>query len=289
MWDIATPIMLDDKHVGNIFLGQFLFDDEMPDYEVFRQQARTYGFNEEEYLAALDRVPRWSREKVEAAMSFYAAFASMIGNLSYSNIKLANTLEGRKRAEEALREREEFLSSIVENIPDMIFIKDAQDLKFVRVNEAGERLLGFKREDLVAKNDYDFFPKEQADFFTTKDREVLESGQVYDIPEEFIDTKPGPRILHTKKIPILDKRGNPAFLLGISEDITERKKAQESLAQSEALLRTTFENASIGVCLVGMDGRFLKVNQTMCQLLGYTEQELVQMEFSDVTHDEDAR
>jgi len=102
MWDIATPIMLGDRYVGNIFLGQFLFDDETPDYETFRQQARLYGFNEQEYIEALDRVPRWSRETVNATMTFYAVFAGMIGNLSYSNVKLAYALEERKRAEEEL-------------------------------------------------------------------------------------------------------------------------------------------------------------------------------------------
>jgi PAS domain S-box-containing protein len=107
MWDIATPIMLGNEHVGNIFLGQFLFDDETPDYKVFRQQARRYGFNEQEYIAALDRVPRWSRKTVNAAMSFYTALAGMIGDLSYSSIKLANALEERKRAEEALQRSEQ--------------------------------------------------------------------------------------------------------------------------------------------------------------------------------------
>ncbi|MEW6364584.1 MAG: MEDS domain-containing protein [Acidobacteriota bacterium] len=93
MWDMATPITIGDRHVGNIFLGQFLFDDETPDYGVFRQQARQFGFDEQEYMAALDRVPRWSRKKVNAAMSFYTAFAGMIGNLSYSNIKLTHAVE----------------------------------------------------------------------------------------------------------------------------------------------------------------------------------------------------
>jgi ligand-binding sensor protein len=59
MWDISTPIMLGDKHVGNIFLGQFLFDDETPDYEIFRQQALKYGFNEQEYISALDVLLYW--------------------------------------------------------------------------------------------------------------------------------------------------------------------------------------------------------------------------------------
>ena len=105
MWDMATPIMLGDKHVGNIFLGQFLFDDETPNYEIFRQQAYRFGFNEQEYIAALNRVPRWSRKMVNAAMSFYTAFAGMIGSLSHSNIKLANALEERKRAENILQAR----------------------------------------------------------------------------------------------------------------------------------------------------------------------------------------
>ena len=78
MWDIATPIMVGEKHVGNLFLGQFLFDDEAPDHDLFRAQARQYGFNEDDYLAALDRVPRWSRETVDTVMAFYSKFAQMI-------------------------------------------------------------------------------------------------------------------------------------------------------------------------------------------------------------------
>jgi PAS domain S-box-containing protein len=103
MWDMATPIMIGDRHVGNIFLGQFLFDDETPDYDVFIRQASHFGFNEQEYISALEKIPRWSHDKVNAAMSFYTSFAGMIGNLSYSNIKLATALEERKRVEEVLK------------------------------------------------------------------------------------------------------------------------------------------------------------------------------------------
>ncbi len=78
MWDMATPIVTAGKHIGNIFLGQFFFEDELPDYDLFRDQARKYGFDEAEYMAALDRVPRWSRETVEAAMTFYSRLAQLI-------------------------------------------------------------------------------------------------------------------------------------------------------------------------------------------------------------------
>jgi PAS domain S-box-containing protein len=112
MWDIATPIMFGNKHMGNIFLGQFLFDDETPDYEVFRKQAVRYGFDEKEYLQALDKVPRWSHETVNAVISFYTALAGMIGNLSYSNIMLANALEERKLVEGILNRLNRELKAI---------------------------------------------------------------------------------------------------------------------------------------------------------------------------------
>ncbi len=124
---------------------------------------------------------------------------------------------------------ERFLDSIVENIPNMIFVKEAAELRFVRFNRAGEALLGHAREDLIGRNDYDFFPEEQADFFTEKDRQVLAGGKLVDIPEEPIDTAHGKRWLHTMKIPVLGADGEPEYLLGISEDITARKEAQEAL------------------------------------------------------------
>ena len=92
--------------------------------------------------------------------------------------------------------------------------------------------MDIQKEELLGKNDYDFFPKDEADFFTKKDREVLNSRKLLDIPEEIIDTKNlGQRILHTKKIPLIDKDGKPKYLLGISEDITELKQAENSLKQ----------------------------------------------------------
>ncbi|MGI9535212.1 MAG: MEDS domain-containing protein, partial [Thermodesulfobacteriota bacterium] len=98
-----------------------------------------------------------------------------------------------------------FLDSIIENIPNMIFIKDAEDLRFLKLNKAGEQLLGYSRDEFIGKNDYDIFPKEEADLFTSGDRKVLENKELMDIEEETIHTKNlGTRYLHTKKIPLLN-------------------------------------------------------------------------------------
>ncbi len=142
-----------------------------------------------------------------------------------------------KNAEKEIKRSREFLNSIVENVPNMLFIKDANNLKFIGLNKAGEELLGVSRNDMIGKNDYDFFPKEEADFFTEKDRSVLKGGVLYEIPEEKIHTKnKGVRILETKKIPILDEKGKPKYLLGISNDITERILMEEELRQKSAEL-----------------------------------------------------
>jgi PAS domain S-box-containing protein len=144
----------------------------------------------------------------------------------------------RKQAEELVRTSESFLSSVLDHLPNMVFVKDSADLRFVRVNKAGEELLGLSRDEILGKCDHDFFPKDQADFFTDKDRTVIENHQLVDILEEPIQTKrKGLRYLHTKKIPLYGSAGRPQYLVGISEDITERKQAEEDLRSAYDQLR----------------------------------------------------
>ncbi|MCA1794435.1 MAG: PAS domain S-box protein [Desulfobacteraceae bacterium] len=97
MWDVAIPIFVGDKHFGNLFIGQFFYEDENIDYDTFRFQAHKFGFNEKTYMDALDRVPRFSRNAVEIAMNYYSRLVEIISTLSYSNLKLARTLEEHKR------------------------------------------------------------------------------------------------------------------------------------------------------------------------------------------------
>jgi len=211
-------------------------------------------------------------------------------------ISICRDITERKKAEEELKKAKEnvekkieertaelnkqkvFLSSILENVPNMIFVKDAKDLKFELFNKAGEELLGYKREQLLGKSDYDFFPKSQAEFFINKDRNVIKSGKLLDIPEEPIDTKSGKRFLHTKKIPILDDH-KAIYLMGISEDITEKRK-------TEIEYKAIMDNMLDGFVVIDLKGKFLEVNSSYCNMLGYSREELLKLNFNfvDIKH-----
>jgi PAS domain S-box-containing protein len=137
----------------------------------------------------------------------------------------------------------------------MVFVKDAATLTFVRFNRAGEELLGRPREAMLGKTDLDFFPRDQAEFFQARDREVLASGKLVDVLEEPIETPRGQRWLHTKKIPILGERGEPRYLLGISEDITERKNAEARRAAETRDLERRVEQRTTELTRVNDDLR----------------------------------
>ena len=142
----------------------------------------------------------------------------------------------RKMAEEALRRNEDYLKNVVDNIPVMVFAKDAATLRYVTLNKAGEDLLELPREELLGKRDCDILPGEQAESFMQKDRLTLERGVLVESLEEAFKTSSGRElILHTKKIPLFDDQGEARYLLGIAEDITARKHLEEQLLQSQKM------------------------------------------------------
>jgi PAS domain S-box-containing protein len=128
LWDVSTPIFIGNKLFGNIFLGQFFFEGEEPDQDIFRWQAKKFGFDEIEYLNALARVPRWSREMVLQTMNFYSKLSSLISNLSFSNVKLARSVEDLNRAKLKLTESEAVLQKVNAN-NDKLFSIIAHDLR----------------------------------------------------------------------------------------------------------------------------------------------------------------
>jgi diguanylate cyclase (GGDEF)-like protein/PAS domain S-box-containing protein len=137
----------------------------------------------------------------------------------------------RRRAEDDLRRTRAFLDTVIENVPAMLFVKEPNELRYMLMNRAGEKLLGISRDQIIGKNDHDLLPSAVADIAAARDRELLRVGGQPDIVnEEPIHTPHnGTRLLSTKRIMVLDQDSNPQYLLGVAEDITERKRAEQRI------------------------------------------------------------
>ncbi|HSI03654.1 MAG TPA: PAS domain S-box protein, partial [Myxococcota bacterium] len=176
-----------------------------------------------------------------------------------------------KTSNETLAQANRFLDAMIDNIPHMVFVKEAENLSFVRFNRAGEELLGTSSASLFGKNDHDFFPKEEAEFFQSKDRDTLRSKTLHVIPEEPIQTPGGTRILRTLNVPILDEQGTPRYLLGISEDITARKAGEEARARLAAIV----SDSEDGIFSMSLDGKITSWNRSAERMFGYDAKEML--------------
>jgi len=135
----------------------------------------------------------------------------------------------RKKAEDALRKSEGKYRTLLENVPQKIFLKDMNSV-YVSCNENYARDLKIKSDEITGKTDYDFYPKELAEKYRADDRRIMESGETEDIEEDYIQD--GQKVfVHTVKTPVKDEKGNVVGILGIFWDITEQKQMEEKLRQ----------------------------------------------------------
>jgi PAS domain S-box-containing protein len=188
---------------------------------------------------------RWVHARSAATRSKSGEIIALVGT--------TEDISRRKSQEKELNHMQRLLTSVIENLPITVFLKEATELRFVLWNKAGEKLLGYSNAELIGKNDYDFFPLEQADYFTLMDRETLARRELVEIGEETLQTRiHGPRVVHTRKIPILDSNGEATHLLGICEDITDRKRSERELEQMHKELLETSRQAGMAEVATGV-------------------------------------
>ncbi len=236
MWDIATPLMVDGRHVGNIFSGQFFFDNEPLDYELFRSQARRYGFDEQAYMAALGAVQRLSRETVNTGMRFLMKLAHMISQLSYSNIKLVRSLTERDALMNSLQASEERYRNLVDGVPVGIF-RTTADGNILDANAPLVHMLGYHdREALLASNAAGIYasPEGRKQWKVRADKE----GIVRDFETQM--QRPDGNLIWVRISGRVtrDDENRIQYYEGVLEDITERRQTAEALQKAqEELIR----------------------------------------------------
>lgn len=147
-----------------------------------------------------------------------------------SVIEVCRDVTARKRAEDALQQERSLLRTLIDHLPDCIYVKDAQG-RFLAANLATARLMGATTpNELLGKTDFDFYPPQRAAEYRADEQRLLHSGQpILDKDEPHLDSAGNPRVVLTTKVPIKDHQGTVVGLVGVTRDITDRKQAEESL------------------------------------------------------------
>lgn len=206
----------------------------------------------------------------------------------YRLIGTSFNITDRKRIEEALRESESVLRQLTENLPLLFGIRTLDYSRWLYVNLAFEKICG-RPVQLI----YDD-PDGWCQFTHPDDVQRVMANQVLPsrpepISQEFRIVRPDREIrwIRMMELPVDDAGGNPYRVAMIAEDITESRRTEEALRESEERFRRAFDDAPIGIALVSLEGRFVKVNRALCEIVGYSEAELLSITFQDITHPDD--
>ena len=182
-------------------------------------------------------------------------------------LSVFHDLTDRKLAEMRLRESELLYHSLVENLPQNIFRKDAEG-RFTFVNDGFCRELGKTREEIIGKTDLDLFPKALAEKYYKDDQALMKKGEPYETVEAHYVPGQGKIYVQVVKNPLKDTNGNIAGIQGIFWDVTERKQIEEQLAFERDLLRALLDNVPDRIYFKDTESRFLQCSLAMAHRLG---------------------
>lgn len=239
LWDVALPILVAGRHLATLFIGQFFYDDDIPDTNCFRNQARECGFDVEEYLKAVSRVPRYNREHIHATMNYHRNLVRVMAENGHRNLELAQEVEDRRRAERALLESEATLRAITRSARDAIVMIDDQG-RVTFWNAAAEEMLGWEASEVLGQDLHLIIaPRRCLDDYHLAMRHFVHTGQgnaigrTLQLPALRRDATEIPVELSLSSVML----GGRWHAVGIIRDVSERKRTEEMLQASEERYR----------------------------------------------------
>lgn len=194
----------------------------------------------------------------------------------------------RKQIEEELQQQRNELRLLLDFIPALVCFKDTNNV-ILLANKRLAEPLGKTVAEVEGKATEEIYPADAAKFFAD-DLEVIRSGvPKLGIVETFQNDQNEAVWIQTDKAPVMDTHGKIIGLVAMAQDITERRRSEERLRESEERFRRAFDDAPIGLALVSPEGRWLQVNRALCEMLGYTEAEFLVTDFQHITHPDDLK
>jgi len=272
--DGGASICVGDRHIANWLVGQVL--DEGSDPQCLLDYASEIGADREEFRAALAEVTRMPRARFESVGRALFLFAQALSRLAYHNHQQARHIAERERSGKALAESEERYRNLFQSSGDAIVAVDP-DGRFTDANPAALRLLGYTREELLELTYQQITPER---WRTTDDadlkEQVAQRGYSDEFEKEYVRKDGTPISISIRAFVKRDLAGKHVGAWGIVRDMTERKRAEEALRESEERFRIAFQTSLDAISISRVeDGVFVAVNDGFSKMTGWSEEEVL--------------
>ena len=292
----SAPIVIGNRPMGNFFLSQFFL--EPPDVERFRRQAAEFGFDENAYLSALARVPVIAREKLDPLLAFLVSCANLVAQVGQERfherqrenagqqttaelqrqreaaLNLAqDAIESRRlleASEKALRQNRDMLAHILDSVPQAVFWKDRNGA-YLGCNQVFAQSFHSSPAEIAGKTEFDLVPsREEAEAYLADDREVMEKNLAKRHIVESLKRADGTRIwADSTKLPLVDANGAVYGVLGVYEDVSEKREVEELLRQQDERLRFALDTLGAGEWELDLDSSLARCSEQYARIFGY--------------------
>lgn len=262
LYHMTAPVRVNNRQLGYLLIGQFLLENEKTDPEIFRRQAHQYGFEEKEYLAALAKVPRISREKAETVMSFYVKFADMLSLLSFRNVQLARSLMQAENTKMLLK-------SSIEGSKEIIMAMLDKNYRYLFFNRAHKDFMKklYGQEPAIGQSVFEKIKHEEDRKLIKENLDRALAGESHYLIHEYGDKK---KIYFESFFsPIYNNPGEVIGATAFSRDISGRMRIEKALEASEARNKAMLSNISDVVLILDREGRCKYVSPNAEEKIGW--------------------
>ncbi|MGI8501039.1 MAG: PAS domain S-box protein [Hassallia sp.] len=256
------------------------------DYDLVCNQQEAYFYQESDARVMQTNTPEYKivapHTRKDNKQTWLETNKVPLHNTEGNVVGILGTFEDitlRKQAESALRATQERLQAILDNSPAVIYLVDTKD-RFLLINCQFEKLFNITNKEIAGKSIYDIWSKDIADTFAANNRHVLVNNISVEV-EEVVPQKDGLHTYLSVKFPLVDSKGSAYCVCGISTDITERKRIESKLRQSEERFRTLVEGVrDYAIFMLSPQGQIASWNFGAQNITGYQEAEIIGQHFS---------